>query len=626
MTKKFYEVDEVPFYEVASNFGLLQLLKGIRPKKKVPIVKWLSEHVDMTFDKTSSVNGHYQPYPYQIEELEATEDPDVHRITLCQSQRTGKSTIWRMALMKRFADGGCSALVAYPSLDLAVKQNTDCVKPLLTMVPEVKADLAVRGNVKNDSYHSPSTSSVAYFMGLGSPLISITAGFLVCDEVDFVNLGNSDEEGKNTNQLKNVWLRGQTFPDRLMISVSSPTQYSGAIWEDYKKSSMGVWNLRCVHCGNLVAGNRLSWWDEQTQRFTGLQWSKDDSGLVVEDSIRFICPHCGYEHVESEAVAMNEHGKFVHAKPGFWHRGFQVGALGNQKLWSWFEIATAQEEAHDTTDNAKYFSNSVLGMPFKYVKQNDASLTVEEANRHRQVEYPADLGEKLRIITAGIDQQKSEIADAKYFCSVVHGWDDDGNCWLLSAGTDNTLADVEARISKTYYGHKVMLAMIDQGGFSTTSDLDPFVASHSNCVYYKGTSAKNLENKDFVLSKNQHKLFLCNALGYQVKLLDLLYSPQRPNGYRWFFPLNVDAEYLKQVNNVQPNTRMSKDENGWEYSAWCATGGARRDFLDASKMALAGMEIACSIFPAHAFPLSRKPAFFVKEQLKKLSHLKKIGR
>ena len=109
-------------------------------------------------------------------------------------------------------------------------------------------------------------------------------------------------------------------------------------------------------------------------------------------------------------------------------------------------------------------------------------------------------------------------------------------------------------------------------------------------------------------------------------MLDLLYAPPKPTGYKWYFPLTVDAEYLKQVNNVQPNTRMGKDENGWEYANWASFGNSRRDFFDSSKMALCAMEIACGILPASSFKHNRKPMFYVKEQILKLSHAKKIGK
>jgi hypothetical protein len=242
------------------------------------------------------------------------------------------------------------------------------------------------------------------------------------------------------------------------------------------------------------------------------------------------------------------------------------------------------------------------------------------------VEYPKDLDKRLCIVTAGVDQQKSELAGTKYFVSVVRGWDDAGNSWLLSAGTDNTLADVAKRIEAEYFGRRVALVLIDSGGFSIEEDVQPFVEARSNCMLYKGTDAKTLEGKDFKMSANVKKMFLCNALAYQVRLLDLLYSPKRPSGYGWYLPMTVDEEYFKQLCNVQPNTRMGKDSNGLEYVNWAAFGGARRDFFDSEKQALCAMEIGCTLFPATAFPLGHKPTFFVKEQLMKLSHAQKIGR
>ncbi len=620
-------VIEQPFFTAASNFALMQFFRQLKPKPRESIIPWLESHVDMSFDQTAGVQGGYKPYPYQIEPLEETESPDVHRMTLCQSQRTGKSTIWRMALLKRFADGNCSALVAYPSLDLALKQNTDSVRPLLTTIPEVRSDFASRGNVKVDSYHSPSTSSVAYFIGMGAPVVSLSASFLVADEVDFVELQNSADDAKNTSQLKNIWLRGQTFPNRLMIEVSSPTQYTGPIWEQFKKSSMGFWHLRCVHCGELIIGNRLAFYNERTQKFDGLQWRKDDDGTVIEDSIVYRCPFCGHEHHECDRAKMNSEGKFVHQKPSLRnHRGYQVGALATEH-WSWLEIATAQEEA-TSPDGKKFFSNSVLGMPHKHVAEGDTSVSIEEANRQRQVEYPADLQQRLSIVVMGVDQQRSDIAGGvKYFCSVVRGWDEQGNSWLLSAGTDNSLDAVKARLDATYYGHKVSLCLVDNGsGAQDVSDVDGFVKSNPTVYYYKGTSGKNLENKDFVPSENLRKLFLCHALKYQVSLLDLLYSPKRANGYGWYLPVKLDDAYFEQLCNVKPNTRMGKDSNGWEFSNWAAFGGSRRDFFDSEKQALVALDIACEYLPPKAFARGHVPLFKAKEKLVRLAQMKRLGR
>ena len=615
--------NESLFIAAATNMALMQMLKVSRPRKKEPIVPWLKKNVDMSFDKTAAASGHYSPYAYQVEPLEAQEDRRVHHISLMMGQRLGKSTIWRMGLLKRVADGGCSALIAYPSLDLGLKQNNDAVKPLLTMLPEVRRDFAMRGNVKVDSYHSPSTSSVVYFMGAGSPILSLTASYIIVDEVDFIELGKTGAGDKNTSQLKNLWLRGQTYSDRLMIDVSSPTNYSGAIYNVWLKGSRGIWNLRCVSCGGLVPANRLAFRRDGADRWAGLQWDKDERGQIIPDSLRYVCPLCGYEHDESEAEALAFEGKYVHeVESNIAHRSFQAGALANPRLWKWLEIAQAQEDATDA-DGKKYLHNTVLGMPYKHVREGDPSVSIETSNKSRQVEYPPDLAERIVLVCAGVDQQKSELAGRKYYVAVVRGWDDDGNSWLLSHGIDESLDALHARLSTTHYGHQVRLAMIDQGGFSNVDDLEPFVASHPTCYFYKGAAAKDLHGENYLASATQKKLFLCNAIGYQVKLLDLLYSPRRPRGYCWWLPMQVLPDYMQQLSNVRPNPRMTKDSNGQEYAQWAAFGGDRRDYFDAERMALCAMDIACDFFPPSSFASGHIPTFAAREKIMKILRQKK---
>ena len=80
-------------------------------------------------------------------------------------------------------------------------------------------------------------------------------------------------------------------------------------------------------------------------------------------------------------------------------------------------------------------------------------------------------------------------------------------------------------------------------------------------------------------------------------------------------PTTAPAEYLQQLANVRPNTRMTKDANGQAYHNWCATGSDRRDYFDAEKMCLAAMEIACHYFPPTSFRHGNKPLFIRREWL-----------
>lgn len=618
-----YNADETPFYEIASNFALKKFLEGIKPHVVEDICAWVEDNIDLSFDKTSAANGKVKLYPYQKEALRATDDPTVQEVTLMWTQRLSKSFCWKASLLKHVHDGNCSSLILYPSAQMGERMNQDTVLPLLQTLPDAARDLSMRLNKTKDSYHIPSQGSVIYFAGSGTQIISYTANFCILDESDFIDLQNADDEQRNMSQLKALRIRMQSFKERKLIVCSSPTQYGGIVYQNWKRGSMGEWHMRCLNCGELFPTKQLAFYLDG-DKWAGLQWKKDDNGTIIEDSIRWICPHCLHEHAYADAWQMNEQGVYVHQRPNnLLHRSFQVGALANPSLWTWREIAQAQEDATDG-DGKKFLCNSILSVPYKHVAEGDTSVSIEETNHRRQVDYPQDIDKKIVLVVAGIDRQASEIANSKYYVSVVRGFCDNGDSYLLSCGIDQTLADVEARISNTYAGHKVALALIDNGGFET-AEYQPFVESHNNLFWYKGTSASKNDNKDWVASTNVKKLFTCNALGYQVKLLDRLYTTRRVDGNKWFLPINVDADYFQQLCNVQP-ARAMKDQNNFAFENWCSYGANRRDYFDCEKMILCAVDIACSVMPAHMFETGRKPAFFVKEQLMKMARNKKIGK
>ena len=618
-----YNADETPFYEIASNFALKKFLEGIKPHVVEDICAWVEDNIDLSFDKTSAANGKVKLYPYQKEALRATDDPTVQEVTLMWTQRLSKSFCWKASLLKHVHDGNCSSLILYPSAQMGERMNQDTVLPLLQTLPDAARDLSMRLNKTKDSYHIPSQGSVIYFAGSGTQIISYTANFCILDESDFIDLQNADDEQRNMSQLKALRIRMQSFKERKLIVCSSPTQYGGIVYQNWKRGSMGEWHMRCLNCGELFPTKQLAFYLDG-DKWAGLQWKKDDNGTIIEDSIRWICPHCLHEHTYQDAWQMNEQGVYVHQRPNnLLHRSFQVGALANPSLWTWREIAQAQEDATDG-DGKKFLCNSILSIPYKHVAEGDTSVSIEETNHRRQVDYPQDIDKKIVLVVAGIDRQASEIANSKYYISVVRGFCDNGDSYLLSCGVDQTLDDVEARISNTYAGHKVALALIDNGGFET-AEYQPFVESHNNLFWYKGTSASKNDNKDWVASTNVKKLFTCNALGYQVKLLDRLYTTRRVDGNKWFLPINVDADYFQQLCNVQP-ARAMKDQNNFAFENWCSYGANRRDYFDCEKMILCAVDIACSVMPAHMFETGRKPAFFVKEQLMKMARNKKIGK
>lgn len=614
-------VNEEPFFEAASNFALKQFLKGIRPVIKEDVVEWVEHNVDMSYDHTSNATGLMKLYNYQEEVLRACDDPDVQEVTIMASQRSGKSALWKCALLKRIHDGGLSGLIVYPSLELGERTNTDTVLPLLQSLPEVARDLSIRGNRTKNSYHIPSQSSILYFLGGGSQVISATANWVCLDECDFVDLRDAEAEDRNMSQIKALRLRMQSFKRRMMIVCSSPSQVTGTVNVNWKRGSQGEWHFRCLHCGEPFPTYKLAYFVDGKE-WRGLQWEKDANGEIIEESIRWVCPKCGHSHVYQDAWKMNECGLYIHRKPNnLQHRSFQVGALANPTLWTWKEIAQAQEDATDG-DGKKYLANTVLAQPYSHRREGDLSVSIEDINHGRQGEYPSDLSERLSIVVAGIDRQASDVAGGLYYVSTVRGWCEDGSSYLLSYGIDRTLEDVRARVMAEYHGHKVSVALLDNGGFET-ADIQPFVEGVRPLYWYKGTSGKFLEWKDFKISDNVKKLVLCDAVGYQIRLLEELYSTKDAN--RWHLPSELDPQYFQELCNVQP-AKMTKDGSGYDFGNWCTYGASRRDFFDCEKMCFAALDVACTFLPAQAFRHGHKPKFWVQREIRKMARLSKQGK
>ena len=542
------------------------------------------------------------------------------RIGLLGSAGLGKSTIARISMMKRIADGeGFSGLMVMPSEVMASRAMEDTVKPLLCRIPSVRQDWAVRGNVKKDGIHLPSSNAVLYILGAQNQIIGYTASWTYMDEIDFAQTVQQEAEQKNMDNIKALRLRMRTFQRRMMILCSSPTTAGGAINVEWKAGSQGVWHWRCLGCGELSPTDKFAFFHEDGWR--GLQWQKDDNGLIIPSSVVWICPFCGHVHHEQDAKEMNAKGCYVHAKPAQTsHRSFQAGALAaSPDLWSWKELAECQENATDA-DGKKFLFNTCFSRPYVHKKENDASI--EDTIKAKQVPYPEDLGKRIAIVIGSADQQASLEGKHKYFTAVVRAFCDDGTSYLMASKTCNTLDELTGMMESLYHGHRVALCLVDSGGFEIESDLLPYAKGKSWCFLYKGTSTGKIDGKDWVKSDNVAKMYLVSALTYQIRLLTEMYATT-PN--RWWLPENPDPIYLQQLLSMKPNTRQTKDLNGMSFENWCTT-NERRDFWDAEKLILVGLDIACTYLPSAVFPLGHKPTFWVRGQLIRLAQQKKIGR
>lgn len=586
------------------------------PARTVPVVEWTRENLE--YDPSSAVQGRVELRPCQLEPLQATEQLPVRQVTCMAGERGGKSLVWKASLAKRVADGGLYGWVIYQSAEAAEKTNTNSVLPMLRRLKWAADDLKSRRNVRKNAFFLPSCRSTLWFSG-AAPALSETINWAVADEVDFHAVNASDAEGHNVSNITSLRKRMLTYRDTSkLIVVSSPTLYSGAIYEEWKRGSQGVWHLACLGCGELHPGNKLSFF-MSAGKFAGLQWRKEN-GAVLPETIRYICRKCGREHVESEAAEMNRRGRYVHEADGVKaHRSYSWGALAIPDVWYWQQIAEYQERAVDP-EGHKFLHNTILGFPQKPQRQEafDDQKRVLQAKILDPYPEGAEMTGKIHAVFAGIDQQQYGVGGAKYYVYVVRAWCDNGDSYLLSEGKADTLNELRQRLSRDWHGHRLFLAAFDHGGANEegmVKEVEEFVASDPALCFYKGAeaSAKQLKGGTLAKADSNPKLFWCARVEMQVRLLDAIYGPPRDGGgYKWRLPASVSQSYLDQVGNVHPSTNRL---HGDDFHLWTHSKGQRIDFFDAEKMCFAAFEIAAQFIPAQRWPRGRWPEFRQREVL-----------
>jgi len=578
------------------------ILDKIRPRKIEPIVDWAQKHVIFGVDTNVAKKGNLILRPYQIPILEAADNKEVREIVVSGVQQCGKSLLWKIITLYKAYNGGLSAIVIYPNEKEALESNRDTLEPLIRRIPSLAIDLNKPKCKTANSYHLTENNSIIYFQGGGTQVLSKTCNYAVMDEVDFHNLAGigqgseasviNGEETKNVDNIQALRARMATYRDSSLLYVSStPTTANGMINRQWLNSSQGLYHLSCISCGYLTPCTQLAF-NSKDGKLSGLQWEKSEDGVtVVEASIKYICPQCGFKHDYSQAEKMVELGKYVHKQKDN-HRqvGFRFSALCAPEVHDWYKIATAQEN-NLTVKDRQYFHNFILGKPFTAGKYDLPKLSEQyiTITKHAKPFPPEGI---ITSVFASVDVQGFG-SGGNYFVTVIRGFDEKGNSYLLYFGRCKDLNELTQVVDAKYMGLPVTIGCIDHGGFdhSKTALLN-WVLSRRNWYWAKGdTQHKEAQVRGWSLSANVTKLILHNKYNYQVILLDAIYTRTTDSGdYYWSIPegLNVAEDmmsaegkaYITQIKAMQPRERKL---NGDSFENWLPNSTDRHDYWDAEQ-------------------------------------------
>jgi len=558
------------------------------------IISWIETQVQLPDTSTDIDRGrNVQLEPYQVDPIIAQNTPEVDIVCMIAPEQFGKSFCWQMPLLYKIKHHMGDIQVAYEEREKAADINDSIIKPLLEMIPEFREQL-LSGEMKFIKKRLKTNTGNVHFSGAGADFTSYPRRDFICDEYDTWPLTLP----KRRAQLENAQKRRRRFSNRglgclaVISSVKGNEQNSGQ-WMLFKTTSQGYWHLRCLDCGELAIPSHIidSSRDQYNQQWIGgLQWAKDDNGIIIPESLRLQCPKCHAYHNEDDTEEMCKYGGYVHESPQEYEsRGYLVGGLASYKRketghWvanSWVKMAKQRQNTKRSNEYEleRTWFNSWCGVAMPVNQKKKASRDDILTHCH-----PLPDESEILAVVGAADTQENPWG----WFWIIRGIDKNWNTYLLKAGFATSREELKNVFSATYCKRPVTLAIVDQGG-TNADDVKLLAKECKNIWQYKGASS---QQQMYVKSKTpgQIKLLLCDAGRLQIKIIRQMYNqPDRNNNY-WSLPpvellhSSEDStfDYLEHLAAVRAgDTEASKRHQNWD-----CKGNERRDWFDCEKMLL----------------------------------------
>ena len=187
---------------------------------------------------------------------------------------------------------------------------------------------------------------------------------------DFDNAPKSDKKEGSTREL----VKGrQTSYGNLAktIFISTPTDQFSNIDEVFKLGDQRKWHWPCPECGSYQPAEWQIKLDDGS--YAGIVWELDEYGKLIESSVKFRFPCCGYLMDNQEKHEINNLGKWIPtAEPDDkYYRSYHFNSLVIPPGFiNWIELVKEWLKACPPGDKVnvdllKVFNNVRLGLPFE---------------------------------------------------------------------------------------------------------------------------------------------------------------------------------------------------------------------------------------------------------------------
>lgn len=371
------------------------------------------------------------------------------------------------------------------------------------------------------------------------------------------------------------------------ISTPTVTQTSN-INDVYLQGDQRKWHWLCPSCGKwMVTDFQIK---TGSGKYAGIVWELDEDKNLIEDSVKYCCPHCSHKINQKEKYDLNLKGKWIPtAKPvDKYYRSYYMNSLIIPPGFiGWVDLVKEFLEANPPNgrpniDLLKVFNNVRLGLPFEEKGEAPKIMQLMKNTREYQVGAVPDVtsqadgnGDIVLITLAadlgGIMKPDEGIEDVRIDWEIL-AYAENGVSYSVNQGAIGTFKrkhtksqkDIDSdarRVKYTYmHGHQnsvwqyleeiikgdlkgesgedymISLSIIDTGHFTRYANQFISMFDNNNPVYgIKGKAESNFRKleKDtpaIKKSRESHKLYIAEVEQLKDELASYMKLRQSDDG------------------------------------------------------------------------------------------------
>jgi phage terminase large subunit GpA-like protein len=561
-----------------------------RPRPKLTLSQWAKQY--------RIING--QPWRSEVcpewdDVMDAISDWVTQEITVVAPSQSAKTEIGVNACGFFTHQEPCPQIVVQPNGDMAKSFSRDRLAVMYRSSPELAKLVPPARNRESGN----TLLSKQYPGGQIDITTAKSPAGLAMRPKRFVFLDERDRHprsaGKEGDVKSIVRARTKSYQRRRKIyEVASPTsEEESLIWKSYLEGTQEVREVPCPHCHHF-----------QVLVFERLRWNKSDAGMVLPESVHYVCASCEQHIGYEQRAQMKSRGRWVStgaARVPF-KRSFRLpGLLAAFQLWDEvaqeFETANQQKDLGLRAEMMRAFWNTTMGELYR----DQESETVKAALLARALPYDTreaadgivrwQVPREVGILVAGLDLQhdRGEI--------VVRGYGVGEESWLIErvvlrgdTSQPTWWAELEQWRTKRTWRHESGATMqirslcIDAGDGTHSKQVYSYCAPRwGQCVYaIKGSSNPSAPLTPLKVTRvKPGRLYIIGVNGIMDRVYRRLSMTERGPGYLHMNE-HCDEDFAAQLLSmrrvIDPRTRKRK---------WEATPNVRNEVPDSEGYAYA---------------------------------------